>query len=324
MTTAATPATRAAPRDLVMGFCTNIRVERIEVFAKTLRRLYAPDRCDLVVHTGDVSDDLAALAADYAIELVYSGNNYGPGTGALAKLLFRALAHATRPLAAAGRRSRALALTFGHLYPTMVKLWHHPHFARWLCYREFLRAHPRHGRVLLSDVKDVSFQAPFFDAVKGPALLLFDQDQIYGRDNIDTRWYRDAYGAAELAKVDGKPSLCIGTVLGDRASVSTFVDRVCAEILRRPFGRIEQTILNKLYYSSAFADLPVTVTPNAEGPVLTLSCPYTETLFDLGPDGLLDRRGALHPIVHMYDRVPRTLNHFAGVVGHAIEPTRWT
>jgi len=306
-----------------MGFATNIKAERIEVFAKTLRQIYRPDECDVVVYTNAAPQDVAAVAERYAVELVYTANNYGPTLGKVSKLLSRAIVYSTKTLAAASRPIAALGPVFGDLYPALLKLWHHPHFVRWFCYQEFLRVHREYDKVLLSDVKDVAFQATFFDFFQVPKLLFFEQDQEYDGENIDSQWYRAAYGEAEFEKVKGSPSLCIGTVLGDRDSIESFVDRIVAEILRRPYGRIEQTVLNKLHHSDGFQGLPVQAVKNAVGPVLTLSCYYTESLFALEPRGLRGNDGRIVPIIHMYDRIPRTLAHFSGIVGYPLEPTVW-
>ena len=198
--------------NVLLGFATNLSPERIEVLSKTLRSIYSPNECDLVIYTNNVNRELSYIAKEHSVNFLYTPNTYSFSVNKISKLLNRIIINSTNWLARYTCNFPSLKIIFYEAYPLLIKLWHHPHFVRWLCYKEFFDTHRNYKKVCISDVKDVAFQAPFFEKLDSSVLHLFEQDVFYGifdgHNRYDTLWYRDAYGLKELNKIKDKPALC--------------------------------------------------------------------------------------------------------------------
>ncbi|TAG01367.1 MAG: hypothetical protein EAZ45_13425 [Oscillatoriales cyanobacterium] len=282
--------------NVVLGFATNLNPERLEVFAKTLRSVYAPQVCDLVICTNNVNNQLCEISKEYSVTFSYTPNTYSFSVNKFSKLLNRSILYPTKWLALSTQNIPSLRIIFYEMYVQLLKLWHHPHFVRWFTYRDFLKTNPQYKKVFMSDVKDVAFQSPFFDEVDSSELHFFKQDVQYGGDDYwDTKWYGDSYGSKALQKVVGKPAICIGTIMGSFKGVDAFLEVLCAEILKTPFIGIEQSVFNHLFYTDGFNNIPFEVHENAVGPVLTIA---GESLnrFKVCPDGVFTVDGKLETI----------------------------
>jgi hypothetical protein len=305
--------------NVVLGFATNLNPERLEVFAKTLRRVYAPQVCDLVICTNNVNNQLCKIAQEYSVTFSYTPNNYSFSINKLSKLLNRSILYPTRWLALSTQNIPSLRVIFYEMYVQLLKLWHHPHFVRWFTYRDFLKTNPQYKKVFMSDVKDVAFQSPFFDEVDSSELHFFKQDVQYGGDDYwDTKWYGDSYGSKALQKVVGKPAICIGTIMGSFKGVDAFLEALCAEILKTPFIGIEQSVFNHLFYTDGFKNIPFEVHENAMGPVLTISGDSLNR-FKVCPDGVFTVDEKLASVIHMYDRHQETFDYFSKLLGYEMK-----
>jgi hypothetical protein len=305
--------------NVVLGFATNLNPERLEVFAKTLRSVYVPHVCDLVIYTNYVDNQLCQIAKKYSVTFLYTPNTYSPSVNKFSKLLNRAILYPTRWLAMSSQNIPSLKVIFYEMYLQLLKLWHHPHFVRWFSYRDFLKTNPQYKKVFMSDVKDVAFQSPFFDEVDSSDLHFFKQDVQYGGDDYwDTTWYRESYGSKDLKKVVGKPAICIGTIMGSFKGVDAFLEVLCAEILKTPFIGIEQSIFNHLFYTDAFNNISFEVHENAKGPILTITG-KSWNRFKVCPDGVFTVDGKLASVIHMYDRHQETFEYFSRLLGYEMK-----
>jgi|GEM_PF-1329000 hypothetical protein len=316
------PMSVCSAQNVVLGFATNLVVERIEIFAKTLRQVYSPTECDLVIYTNQVDDELRNLAQNYSIQFIYTPSQYSYQMGKLAKYLSRLLINITRFLGQLTRQSSSLNIIFYQAYSLLIELWHHPHFVRWFCYRSFIKTHRNYQRFFLSDVKDVAFQAPFFENLGSDNIHFYDMGIFYGdptykEAQVDTDWYQEAYGLEAFKKVQGQPILNIGTILGDFQAIELFVNLVCEEILKQPFGRIEQVILNNLYYNNALSSIVAQAQKNAESSVLTLISAAQKQI-EITDEGIFNLNHQLIPVVHMYNRYSPTMDYFSKVLGREI------
>jgi hypothetical protein len=305
--------------NVVLGFATNLHPERLEVFAKTLRSVYGSQVCDLVIYTNNVDDQLRQIAKEYSVTFLYTSNIYSSRVSKFSKLLNRCILYPTRWLAMATQNIPSLRIIFYEMYLQLLKLWHHPHFVRWLNYRDFLKTNPQYKNVFMSDVKDVAFQSPFFDEVGSSDLHFFKQDVQYGsNDHWDTTWYRESYGSKDLNKVLGRPALCIGTIMGSFKGVDAFLEILCAEILKTPFIGIEQSIFNHLFQTDAFNNILFEVHENAVGPILTMTG-KSWNRFKVCPDGVFTVDGKLASVIHMYDRHQETFDYFSRLLGYKMK-----
>jgi hypothetical protein len=290
-------------KNLVMGFATNIDENSVRVFCTSARRVYDEAECDVVIITNKYEPYFLELNK-IGVSFFETPNNYSKQTGRLSKILNRAILNSLRAI----NRFPTLASIAPEIsasYRTLLETWHHPHFARWLAYHRFLTLNRQYGQVLLADVKDVVFQAPFFSASDN-AVSLFDQDVIFGDANWDTKWYREAWGETELKKVLGKSAACIGTILGPNQHVLSLVRQLCEYILRFPFGRIEQAVFNYML-QNGLIEAPHQIVPNLET-IATLADGnvHARTITE---DGLIKRAAdkSVIPVVRMYDRFADTM-----------------
>jgi hypothetical protein len=291
-------------KDLVMGFSTNQDQHSLRLFCDSLRRVYSPEQCDLVIITNRYEEYFSDLARD-GVCFIGTTNTY-PGTTNLIGKAFKRIVLSGMRVAG---RVKLLAESVPEIvaaYPVVLETWLLPQFVRWIAYERFLTLNRGYRQVFLSDVRDVVFQAPLFDQEPEDRVTLFEQDERYGNPGCDTQWYRDAWGAEALAKVVGKQAVCIGTILGPQSKVLSMVTEFCAFYRRYPFGGVEQCIFNYMLHNDLMRT-PYRVVENIRGPVATLANDVAHDATEIR-DGYVRRAidGSIIPAVHMYDRWPDT------------------
>lgn len=191
----------------------------------------------------------------------------------------------------------------------------HPVMARFALYAQLSERWPHAVNVLLTDVRDVIFQADPFNP--RPARLEVFVEYEEGRlgDHAFNMKYLTALVGAEMAGLlTTKPCLCVGTVMGPREEIIRFcrVLLMLAAIPRSEIGGAfgaDQAACNLAVHLGL---IPASVRRNF-GRVATLGMTDGQTL------GFVNGRvtnpdGGASPIVHQHDRHP----HLADAV-HA----RW-
>ena len=178
---------------------------------------------------------------------------------------------------------------------------------RFLLYHRFLRSTENQYRfVLLTDLRDVYFQANPFSRAEPGQLRVFAEDasRTLGTCPFNSRWIRDALGRETLDKVADKPIVCAGTTLGDSASVLRYLDAFVLTIAKaRSLMRVgsDQGIHNFLVHTKLAGS--VTPSPNGASEVLTMGYMPPDEHFrrnDIG--ALVDSSGVPYSILHQYDR----------------------
>jgi hypothetical protein len=297
-------------KNLVMGFATNQTEPSVRNFCSSLRRVYGPAECDIIIVTNKHEGYFGELARD-GVQFFHTPNNYSGTTKKIAKGMNRVVLYGMRALLATGLLER-VAPEIAAAYAVLIETWHHPQIMRWFSYERVLEINRHYGQVFLSDVKDVLFQAPLFPDEPADVVTLFDQDEVYGSSYWDTKWYRDGWGEAALAKVMGKRPICIGTILGPQALMLSLVREIVAFFGRHPFGCVEQAVFNHMLLTGQ-VKTPYRIADNVIGPVATLS---NEEAYGkiLVRDGYIRRAADLSvvPAVHMYDRFDDTRALYAG------------
>ena len=181
--------------------------------------------------------------------------------------------------------------------------------SRFLWYYLYLRKHGRrYRRVIISDARDVYFQADPFAWDPGQRLAAILEDNAFlGSEPANTRWLQAAFGDKALEKAMGRQVCCAGVTLGTVAAVRDYC-AVMTDLLAR-FGwrfpgenYIDQGVHN---YAIRFrlADR-LDFHRNFEGPVLTMHT-LDPSQIRPDPEGLIrNRDGSIIPILHQYDRHP--------------------
>jgi len=189
-------------------------------------------------------------------------------------------------------------------------LWMDGHISvtRYIRYGEVLRAAPgRYARVLLTDVRDVFFQAdPFRNAPEGELLCYLEvEGRIVAHCPANTQWIQQIFGTEELLKMAQRDISCSGTTFGTAEAILDYIDKMLAYAtpemltsLRECSGHRhghDQGIHNYLLRNGM---LPKARTVPNGVHVFTVGL---VSKVQLAPGGqILTQEGVLCPIVHQY------------------------
>ena len=178
---------------------------------------------------------------------------------------------------------------------------------RYFLYLEILRQQKqKYRRILLSDVRDVVFQAdPFsFAWPEGLCVALEHGGRTVGQCPYTSRWVRQHLGEPALAKLARKPVSCSGATVGSYPAVLDYIVKMIALLL--PFtpgahmAGYDQGVHNQLLHAGAMQDATAY---DSAGPILTLGWRKEPPPVD-GQGNILNDAGVPAHIVHQYDRHP--------------------
>ena len=195
-----------------------------------------------------------------------------------------------------------------------------PTETRYLHAYEFLRS-SHHERVLLTDVRDVLFQADPFAGLPraGLAVGMETRRLTLATEPFNARQITLAYGAEGLRRIGGQPVSCSGVTYGDRASMLRYLRLMAGEIwklsdaaARHP---MDQALHNYILWSGRFGAFRELDT--LDGPIATVATLDEAELRVSGAGRLLNRDGSVPPIVHQYDRFPRLAATLQGALAAA-------
>jgi hypothetical protein len=299
-------------KNLVIGFATNQPELSLRVFCLSLRSVYGADECDLIIVTNRFEPYFEELARN-DVDFEATPNNYSKSTSKLTKAANRLALHSLRLQRAAGLE-RFLPEVLA-AYPTLLETWHHPQLARWFAYRRILDVKRYYRQIFFADVKDVVFQAPFFDATSKQIVSLFADDALYGNCYWNDKWLREAYGEDALKQAVGRQPVCIGTVLASSDPALSLLNEFTAQMEKAPFGRIEQAIFNQMLLSHSL-QTPTEIRPNVTDIVATMGANAQQLLAIKNDRICRTNDGSIVPVVHMYDRRPDTRALIQGRFGN--------
>lgn len=287
-------------KNAILSYATNIKPAEFSRLVVSIRRVMPADEVDVVVFTNVTSPDVTALADKLDVRLVSATSIWAEVQSStflriLFRLMFEAIEWSDRLLPADPKRQR--------VHDTLTAIWTHPITARHFTYIQFLEQNPGYRLVMLSDARDVVFQANPFVGLEPGRLHAFLQDEslTYGKHNVDTDWYRGIYGADALATVQGRTIACAGTVFGDVPSLLALERKLFAEIVRLKRGVVDQAVFNMLINDPAFP-IKTQLHPNLESNVLTFG-EVPDDKFQIG-DSAVYVNTRLPAVLHQFDRVP--------------------
>jgi hypothetical protein len=291
------------PKNLVMGFATNLAEASLRIFCQSLRTLYTPEECDIIVLTNRVETYFGELEK-IGVSFEPTPNNYSSRTSRSTKAANRTILHFFRLLNVFSKLKWFPEIV--EAYPLLIETWHHPQLARWFAYSRILRFNRMYKQIFLADVKDVVFQSQFFGVADGEKVTLFEDANRYGDCYWNDKWYKEGYGENAFAKVIGRHPICVGTLLGTFDAMLGLLDEFTRCLARSPFGRIEQAIFNNMLCAGMFT-ANLERAPNVDGAVATLGskAAYEKVIVE---DGAIRRTSdrSVIPVVHMYDRWAET------------------
>lgn len=183
-----------------------------------------------------------------------------------------------------------------------------PHLliGRFKHYLPILAAYPGARRVLITDVRDVAFQAdpfkPGFPDDNAPIALFCETPPgDLGSHGANHRWLETLVGAPMAARFAARPVVCGGSILGAPKALAGLIRQILALCAVQRSGALngigaDQAALNLVLHWGIAEAFPA---PNY-GRVATIG--YTQPPA-IGADGALrNPDGSISPIIHQYDR----------------------
>lgn len=292
-------------RNLVLGFATNQDQERVSIFCKSIRKIYQEDDCDVVLAVNQPS--IYELCKQYNILAIPTLSNWQEYR-VFGKIVKKVAVQAFKASHKLGGRSEAFARLSNAFFESTV----HPHLGRWFFYKRALEIMPVPRKILITDVSDVIFQAPFFEDFQDDRIVFFGEADCYGKSDWNDENYKKLYGLNDFQKIVGRPVVCMGVLGGGSYHVRKLIDWMIASVYSRPNGGSDQVRGNK-YAQFEYLSGAVEILGNGAGSVIHI---HDDKLIGEGPSSIADLRGGVVvergteraiPIVHMYNRHPRTL-----------------
>lgn len=184
------------------------------------------------------------------------------------------------------------------------------HAYRFQLFAGFLHANgERYDEVLVSDVRDVAFQAHPFAGIKNSACHFFleGDKRCIGDEPTNMIYMRSFLPPEEVEQIKPYRISCCGVVLGGIAAMTTYLDRMAADLAAVPL-KIRRKIGADTAFHNRIAHLthaaPVMLIENNKH-VATMGIEPEET-YGLGPSGTIcTLAGKLPAILHQYDRIRR-------------------
>lgn len=190
--------------------------------------------------------------------------------------------------------------------PATVETWSpHPVVARFAAFDRLMSERPEARNVLLTDVRDVVFQAaPFEPQPKGLEFFNEYADGVLADHAFNMKYLRGVGGEAIARALADKPCVCVGTVMGPRDAMMRFC-RTLLMLVAVPRSEIggafgaDQAACNIAVHLGLIEG---EIASNY-GRVATLGLTQSENL--RVTDGrIVNPDGSVSPVVHQHDRHP--------------------
>jgi hypothetical protein len=293
------------PRDLILSYATHAKRCDLNAFFASARRFCDPDAVDIVVIINPMGMEYAHLADKYDVQL-YPANSIwreirdARNIRLFYRLVLRLMETIERYPVFFGSPQTVDAVHRSISHP-----WIYAQAQRFLSFEDFLNVRSTYRMIMLTDARDVVFQQCPFIGLDYHKLhvALQTSGEIYGADNLDSRWMKEVLGLRSLARLRGKVASCCGTIIGGYPVIMDYLSKLSRMIIAHKYRPVEQPMHNQIIHFDIPPDR-VLFHDNAAGPFITLGGMSADEL-ELGESDLR-MRGRLVPVVHMYDRIPET------------------
>lgn len=299
----------AALRPLILGAAHGYEWPQVEVFVRTWQR-YVPGSDLVLLVARTLSAESRRRLREAGVRLRFPPQPAFAHERHLRRIFVRS-GHAVR----ARRALRRLLLGLRSFTPTHLVAWRGFaaqtfHIATWRFFFYLHEALRRpSGPILLSDVRDVLFQADPFPSVpaRGVVVALETAGATLATERYNSAWLDHALGREVWGAIGANRISCVGTTLGRRGAVIGYLTRICGEMMNRAercgaaFGP-DQALHNWLLWTGRLS--PVGTSRNGEGPLASLSGEDPAVFGRDGAGRLLNADGRPVPVVHQYDRWP--------------------
>ncbi len=211
-------------RDCIVSAAYGVGSEYVRSFLRTFRKVNPSARVILLVWD---RGPLGGIANEYHVELHqdqwFCGHvpriklQYQQFSGEIAQKQVRVTEILGRSTALAPRLARVVpeALSRSMMSVSLARFFH---------IRDVL-SRDEYGHVLLSDSRDVFFQAdPFASPVE---MELAQETSRYGADRFNDAWIGEGFGTEILKALEGHHPFCAGTIFGSYKSILDHVSMIC-------------------------------------------------------------------------------------------------
>ncbi|WP_374385856.1 hypothetical protein [Brevundimonas sp.] len=178
----------------------------------------------------------------------------------------------------------------------------HPVMQRFAAFDRLLSGWPAVRGVLITDVRDVVFQAPPFEPSPARLQGFVEADAPLGRHAFNMKYLTALAGADVARALADRPCVCVGTVMGPREAMMRFC-RLVLTLAATPRSEIggafgaDQAACN---LAAHLGLIEMDIVPNY-GRVATLGLTPSRQAAVI--DGrIVNPDGTVSPIVHQYDR----------------------
>jgi hypothetical protein len=290
-------------RNVIMGFATHLPAEHFVPFVQSARHACFDGR--ICIFTAQMTERDKSELARAGCEVLDVEPLHPPVASDALVSALRRLKH-TRGLRKHYPRIYALAMRLFRYRPGSAALrdaefrLQGAQALRYEHYHRFLEANPDIEQVLISDVRDVVFQAsPFDPPIDGLEVFLEPPHMLMRRPGFNSTWYTTLYGDVELARFGNRIVSCSGVTAGTRAAMMAYTAAMIEAVagMQLPLGPHDQAIHNRLLHLDA---VPHRAFQNGTGRVLTMG---EMKRLDFDDEGfVVQADGRRPPVLHQYDR----------------------
>lgn len=295
-------------RPLVLAYVEDYTAHDVAPFVETLRATGYDG--DVVFYTSNIDPGCEPLFRTHNIQAIPVVRWDLKGTyhfqGRLARLLSINERSFLPDISVNRRLSKLLAaLNLGdtRLARLVARYFWHCQSARFVYFLSYLQRHRAYDAVLISDVRDVVFQASPFSSFSENQLHVFEEygGVSLGEQVNNATWIENLYGSEVLSELASEPIICCGVTLGGYEAVCEYLRQMCKEIVTRYRGwGTDQGIHNFLVRKDRIRD--VQIHPFGVGSAMHVGI-APRAAIPTGADGRVRTQdGKVCPIVHQYDR----------------------
>jgi len=278
-----------AAKTLILGLISGLSLEQVRPFFLSLEKSgYGGETCMVVSDLGVATQ---AFLRSQRVQLVPFQKAFLKG--------FPAFVAGLPGLVLSRRRRAALDR---QLAPACL----HPRCARYFFYQSCVQEFGgNYSQIMLTDVRDVLFQAdPFaFAWPDGLSVFLEDRSRTLGACEHHSRTVLQVFGRGAWRAMSGQPIVSTGVTIGTTAAIREHLARV-TRILgeKKDLRPIDRAVHNFLAHHEPPANLHQF--ENTSGPVLTLGGVNPASLQFNDRGQLLTPAGRIVNTLHQYDRQP--------------------
>lgn len=194
--------------------------------------------------------------------------------------------------------------------------------SRYYKYLDFIYDNNEYNQILLTDCRDVFFQDNPFNHITYDSIYFIEEErcQTIGTNEYNSKWIRWCYDSHIFSKLQNKPILCAGVVIGSKQNIITYIKHMIYKITKmlkdydhvRYLGVFDQGISNYLLYESSNLFKNPTILQNgtlALHSSLTLRCCKEKIRMN---DGCIYYNDNKPVIVHQYtvsDNITEYVDH---------------